>query len=804
VVVKKTDEVAGSGIGAKALIDAPLNEEVSKSFLEYSMSVVYSRALPSIIDGLKPVQRRILYSMHEEGYTPEKSFVKSAKPVASTMGNYHPHGDSSIYMALVKLAQPFYINVPLVEGYGNFGDVTGSGPAASRYTECKLSRESVLLLSELKENTVQMRPNYSDDAEEPAYLPVQFPNLLINGNFGIAVGFASNFAQHNGQEAINAAKYLLKHPDATVEQLMKYIPGPDFPTGGQIIGTDGILSAYKTGQGIIKLRGTYTIVPTGRGKHEIIFTELPYGTKTETVITKIKDALKVGKLTGIADASDLTDHDNGLKFVIEVKAGVNAPAIVNELFRLTPLEDSFGINNTCLVDGEPKTVGLQEILQSFLNHRFDIVTRRTMFRKEKRDARLHLIEGLLKALANIDEVIKIIRNAADTATAREALIKKFKLDEIQADYILDIPLRRLTKYDQIQLNDEKAKLIEELVALNKILNDKEELKAVVGKELDEVKKVLTQERRSVIVDGNLAEHVEAAKIAAKTTTFEIEDEAIFVGVHVDGSLSRSNKAGALNGKKVPLLSVVPARSRGKIVVITDKGKGYRVDSVNIKEDGLTKGSLVAHIASDETIIGVLPAGEEAQSAGVGVFLATRDGNVKIAQPAWPVRSDEFEVISLAAGDTLLTAKWVTETVEGGEIAILTTDTSLLKFSASKVRPQGLSGAGVTGIKLGAGQTVLTANYLTAAEVETAEVVTFTGTSVKRTPYKIYPEKGRATGGVRSHKFLKGEETLTAAGVFSNPVAVTSAGKKVDLPPVDNRRDGSGVKIIDAIATIAQL
>lgn len=804
MVAKKQEVVPGSGLGAKSLIDAPLNAEVSKSYMEYSMSVVYSRALPSVIDGLKPVQRRILFSMQEEGFTAEKNFVKSAKPVASTMGNYHPHGDSSIYNALVKLAQPFYINVPLVEGYGNFGDVTGSGPASSRYTECKLSKEATLLLSELRERTVPMRANYSDDAEEPEYLPVQFPNLLVNGQFGIAVGFASNFAQHNGTESINAAKYLLKNPNATVEQLMKYIPGPDFPTGGQIIGTDGIISAYKTGQGIIKIRGTYTIVPTGRGKHEIVFNELPYGANTPKIIEKIKESLQNGNLIGIADAQDLTDHANGLRFVIDVKAGVNPNAVVNELFRLTPLEESFGINNTCLVNGEPKVVGLIEILQAFIDHRIDVVTKRSQFLKDRKDAQVHLLNGLLLALADIDEVIRIIRNSVDIPTAHAQLKKKFKIDDVQATNILELQLRRLTKLDQIELEKRKADLLAELAELNEILSNDDKLKEVINKELDAVKKILNQPRRSVIVDGALAEHLEAAKTIASTISLEVEDEPIWVGVHTDGTLSRSNKANGVNGKKTPLLSVVPAHSRGKLVVITNKGNAFRFDALSISDTGFTKGSVVATLSAGEKVIGALPAGDEQQSAGIGVFLATRDGNVKITQPSWPVRSDEFTVINLNDEDELLTAKWVGESVEGSEIVLVTTDTSLLKFPADKVRPQGLSGAGVAGIKLAAGQTVLSANYLNKAEVAVAEVVTYTGMSIKRTPYHLYPAKGRATGGVRAHKFLKGEESLKVAGVFENPVIMSSGNKKVELPPVDPRRDGSGVKTIDEVEFIAQL
>jgi len=793
VVAKKVSELTNLEQGAKALLEAPLDLEVSKSFLEYSMSVVYSRALPAIIDGLKPVQRRILYSMQEEGYTADKSYVKSAKPVASTMGNYHPHGDSSIYMALVKLAQPFYINIPLVEGYGNFGDVTGSGPASSRYTECKLSKEATLLLSELRENTVPMRPNYSDDSEEPEYLPVQFPNLLVNGNFGIAVGFASNFAQHNGAESINAAKYLLKNPEATVAQLMKYLPGPDFPTGGQIIGKDGIISAYENGQGIIKLRGTYTIVPTGRGKNEIVFTELPYGAKTETIISKIKELLKQGKLSGIADVQDLTDYKNGLKFVVEVKAGVNPQTLASELFRLTPLEESFGINNTCLVEGEPKTVGLVEILQSFLNHRFEIVTRRTAFRKAKRDARLHLIEGLLKALANIDEVIKIIRNAADTAIAKAALISKFKIDDIQADYILDIPLRRLTKFDQIQLNDEKIKLLEELKQLNLILSDKDELKSVVGAELDDVKKILNAPRRSVIVDGNLAEHIEAAKAVATqaTVALEIADEPCGVFLTPKGIIRSDNLSPSKS-----VLSFAITSTRGKFIALTNKGRAFRIDTIHVgTKEAPVANSLPEKLPAGEKVIAVTPVALAEGNTG-GIAIGTRNGNVKITAPQWPVRSDDFSVIGLEGDDEIISAAWVDD-VNTNDFVFVTEDTSLLTFPASKVRPQGLSGAGMAGIKLDSGLKVISFNVVSHDVKDKAVVLTVSDQNRgKVTEYPLYPQKGRATGGVRSMKFLKGETKLVFAYVGATPLLLSTDGKAVKLPPTDQKRDGSGVPLDD--------
>lgn len=779
----------GLSIGAKFIVDTPLNGEVSRAFLEYSMSVVFERALPEIVDGFKPVQRRILYSMYEEGFTPDKNYVKSAKPVAQTMGNYHPHGDSSLYMALVKLAQPFYLNIPLVEGYGNFGDITGSSAASSRYTECRLSKESMLLLSELKENTVPMRDNYSGDREEPVYLPCSFPNLLINGNFGIAVGFASKFAQHNSTEAINAAKHLLKHPDATVEQLMKYIPGPDFPTGGQIIGKDGIISAYTTGQGLIKIRSSYNITPVGRGKHEIAFYELPYETKTETIINKIKDGIKAGKLTGIVDAKDLTDRKNGLLFVVETKAGVNPNAIVNELFRLTPLEETFGINNTCLVDGEPKIVGLIELLQSFLDHRVIIVTKRTETRKLKRETRLHLVEGLLKALANIDEVIRIVRAAPDATVAQDKLIKKFKIDEIQADYILGIALRRLTKFDQIELSNEKKKLEEEIKELSEILNNRDHLDSIILSELDDVKKILDTPRRSTLVDGDLAEVMAASKVTAASMSLEVADEPCGVFLSATGGIVRTPK---LVSSK-PVLSSIQSMTRGKFVALSNKGRAFRLDTIHVgtKESNVTN-VLPEQLLGGERIIALTPVDLPEGKIG-GIAMGTKNGVVKIAAPQWPVRSDDFSVIGLEGDDEIIGARWVDDT-DAFDLVFISTDANLLTFPASKVRPQGLSGGGMVGIKLVSDSTVSSFSVIANEDKEKALVITHTGRSVKATPYGLYPQKGRSSQGVRSHKFNKGESELVLSTVSPTGTLFAANGKEVAIGKIDNRRDGSGVVV----------
>lgn len=664
-----------------------------------------------------------------------------------------------------------------------------AGGFINHNTESRLDKTALLLLSEIRENTVNMRPNYDGEDEEPVVLPVQFPNLVVNGSFGIAVGFASNMAPHNPTEVIDATRWLLTHPNADLEKIMTFIPGPDFPTGGQIIGQDAIKEAYTTGKGIIRIRATHNIEPTGRGKNNIVFTEMPYGVKTEKIIEKVKEGIKSGKLQGIVDIKDLTDRRNGVRLVVETKAGVNPQALLFDLFKQTPLEDSFGINNVALVKGEPKTLGLKEQLEIFIAHRIEVVTRRTQFRKDKRETRLHLIEGMLKALANIDEVIRIIRASADSTVAKTKLIAKFKLDDIQAENILSISLRRLTKFDSIELGNEKKKLLEELKGLNSILSDEKVLRTLIGSELEVVRKQLDMPRRSVLVGGSLAEYVEASKVSTANMSLEVADEACGVFLSAKGGIVRTPK---LTSSK-PVLSSMTTTTRGKFIALTNKGRAFRIDTIHVglKEAAVTS-VLPEKLASGEKVIAVTPV-ELAEGKIGGIAIGTRKGAVKIATPTWPVRSDDFTVIGLDNDDEIVTARWV-EDIENYEFVFISDDTSLLTFPADKVRPSGLSGAGIVGIKLAEGAKVSSFSVISKSEKATALVITHTGKSIKATPFALYPGKGRATGGVRSHKFLKGETELASSTVAGNGILFTAEGKEVPLPKIDNRRDGSGVAV----------
>jgi DNA gyrase subunit A len=794
-------------VSAAHIDENDIVDEMESSFLEYAYSVITDRALVDARDGLKPVHRRILFSMFNSGFLPDRAYVKAAKVVGDVMGNYHPHGDSSIYGSLVGITQDFNMMLPLADGHGNWGS-PDDGPAAPRYTETRLDANSLLLTNELKEKVVDLEFNYDGTLEMPEVLPVQYPNTLINGQTGIAVGMATNMATHNPSEIMDAARWLLTHPGATLDKLMEFVPGPDFPTGGTIIGTDKIRDAYETGRGTFKIRGHAEIESGDRGKSQVVVTELPYGVGAEKVIEKAVELVRDQKLLGISNIQNLTDRRQGMRIVFVVKAGVNPNVVLNALYAMTPLEVGFSINNVCLVKGQPQTLGLKELLQIFLDHRLDIVMRRSINRRQEREKSLHRIEGLLKALVDIDKVIKIIRGAEDTEVARTELVKKFKVDTIQADYILSLQLRSLTKFDQIKLSADRDRLKKEIAELTEIIENDSVLRKLVGDELTATKKIIDRPRSSIILGGNIAEHLEEAKTVAQSMTLEVEDAAVQVAVFADGSVRRVEsgakiKSFSKGGKLSTVVDIVPARTRGKIVLVSNKGRGFRIDALHIADKPTDAKSIVS-LANGERIIALAPVEDKEadvnSTSGVGFFFATKNGTVKITKPDYPKRSDEFSLFPVASGDEIVTARWV-ENLEGAEVALLTTDSSLLRFPAEKVSQQGFTGGGVAGIKLAEDSHVLSATLLSALEVEKAVVITSTGQSMKVSPFNLYPAKGRATGGVRSHRFVKGEEVLTGGAIAVDPIAVDPSGSKIELPAVDSKRDNAGVKMDATVAFV---
>jgi DNA gyrase/topoisomerase IV subunit A len=479
------------------IVDVDVSSELSDSFLEYAYSVIYSRALPDARDGLKPVQRRILHQMSEMGLKPDRGHVKSARVVGEVMGKLHPHGDTAIYDALVRMAQSFSMRLPLIDGHGNFGSLD-AGPAAMRYTEARLASASLMMVDEVDEDTVDFGANYDGQILEPLVLPAAFPNLLVNGATGIAVGMATNMAPHNLGEVVTAAIHLIENPNATVKQLMKIVPGPDFPTGGTLIGKEGVLDAYQTGKGAFKVRAKSEIGKVSARKQGITITELPFNIGPEKIVERISDLVKSKKIQGISDIVDLTDGQNGTKVVVEVKNGYEPEKVLENLYKLSPLEDAFSINAVALVDGKPKTLGIKELLEVFISHRIEVVTRRSKFRKEKATARLNLVDGLLKAILDIDKVVKIVRGSEDAAEAKASLIKSFKLTDEQATHILDMPLRRLTKISKIELDSEQKSLKSEISALTALLKSDEALRKKVAEELKDVAAKYATPRRTVI------------------------------------------------------------------------------------------------------------------------------------------------------------------------------------------------------------------------------------------------------------------------------------------------------------------
>ncbi|WP_435122699.1 DNA gyrase/topoisomerase IV subunit A [Amycolatopsis thermoflava] len=805
--VTRVDPAAFDQAGAQ-VFENPVKTEIEDSYLEYAYSVIHSRALPDARDGLKPVHRRILFSMNEAGYRPNHAYVKSSRVVGDVMGRYHPHGDTAIYDAMVRLAQDFSMNAPLIDGHGNFGS-PDDGPAASRYTEARMSPEAMLLVGELGEETVDLRPNYDGSLMEPSVLPAAYPNLLVNGTSGIAVGMATNMIPHNMGEVIAAARWLINHPGATLDKLMEFVPGPDLPTGGMLLGLDEVRKAYETGRGVVRMRAKVEIgpLPGSRGRQAITVTELPYGVGPEKVIEKITEEVNKSKrLTGIADVKDLTDRENGTRLVIECKVGVNPNPLLADLYRLTPLEQSFGINNLVLVDGQPQTLGLKQLLEVFLEHRYDVVTRRTKYRRRKREERLHLVEGLLIALLDIDKVIRLIRNSDDAAQAKEGLMKRFKLSEIQATYILDTPLRRLTKYDKLELEDEQEKLRAEIAELTKILDDDRELKKVVSNELAKIAKDFKTERRTALIDGDLKEVLAASKPAGP---LEVADDPCQVILSATGLVARTAaeseeapEGRRRNGrvKHDAVAAMVHSTARGQVLLVTSRGRAFKTDVLPLpvlpEQSGTVslRGGMAARelvpLDKGEKVIGIAPLGEQA-AGSPGLALGTRQGVVKVVAPDWPVRSDEFEIIGLKDGDEVVGAAWLADGEE--TFAFVTSDASLLRFPASLVRPQGLKGGGMAGIKLAADAEVVFFGAIRTDDAEHGEpmVVTATGASVKMTPFAEYPAKGRATGGVRAQRFLKGETRLTVGWVGPRPAGASKNGDPVELPEPTLRRDASG-------------
>ena len=870
------------------IVETPLNEEMSKSFLEYAYSVIYARALPDARDGLKPVQRRIIYQMGQMNLNPDRPYMKSARVVGEVMGKLHPHGDSAIYEAMVRLAQPFAMRLPLVDGHGNFGSLD-DGPAASRYTEARMAPAALGMNADIAENTVDFTPNYDNKLQEPTVLPAAIPNLLVNGGSGIAVGMATNMATHNLGEVVAAAKHLMRHPDATLEELMRYVPGPDWPGGGVIVGRKGIREAYETGRGALTTRSVTHIENVTARKKAIVVTELPFMVGPERVLERISEGVKNRKLDGISGAIDLTDRHNGTRLVIEIKTGFDPNAVLAQLFKHTPLQDNFTINNVALVNGRPHTMGLKEMLQVWVDHRRVVIRRRSEFRRKKALERLHLVEGLLLAMVDIDEVIQVIRSSDDAEAAKTKLIAVFDLDEIQAQYILDLRLRRLTKMSRIELEAERDDLKRRIEELERILASDEALDGVVIDEMDDAVAKYGTPRRTVLLDedeeGNLtpvvahgddgvsanamaaaraaatvssaaADVAAAAKAAKKAgdenataSALQIDDEPCAVMLSATGLIARTSEdaverwenrsASDGRAKDDQIVSMFRTSTRSSYGLVTSAGRlvlAHVVELPKVSADGplsVTGGvkaeELLGMTESTDPIRGErviaaidMPSTDDGGQL-VPLALGTRNGVVKRWNRESPTTMDSWSVIDLKDDDEVLAAA---EARDEDRLVFVSTDSSLLTFEAKNVRPQGRTAGGMAGIRLAEGCSVaafavvpdgkVTWNYEEGENglfsASGAVVLTVAGDSealpgtengaAKVTPLEMYPTKGRGTGGVRSQRFLKGQDTLILAFVGAYPLhASTQSGAPVELPKPDMRRDGSGTDLSAPIAVV---
>jgi DNA gyrase subunit A len=796
--------------------DVDVSTEMQGSFLEYAYSVIYSRALPDARDGLKPVQRRILYMMSEMGLRPDRGHVKSARVTGEVMGKLHPHGDASIYDAMVRLTQPFMLRVPLIDGHGNFGSLD-DGPAAARYTEARLAPPALAMTAGLDEDVVDFQPNYDNSHMQPEVLPSAFPNLLVNGASGIAVGMATNMAPHNLIEVVAGAQHLIANPRATLDDIMTFIPGPDLPSGGTITGLAGVRDAYATGRGAFKTRARVSIENITPRKMGLVVTELPYLVGPERVIEKIKDGVGNKKLSGISDVTDLTDRTKGLRLVIGIKTGFSPEAVLEQLYRYTPLEDSFNINNVALVDGGPRTLGLIELLQVYIQHRISVVTRRSRYRLARRRERLHLVDGLLIAILDIDEVIQVIRTSDDTEQARARLMDVFELTEVQAEYILELRLRRLTKFSRVELEAEQDQLRREIEELERLLSSDRNLRALVSDELGEVAERFGTPRRTLLTEARPSAATTGSK--KQPVSLELADTPCIVylsttgrAVRVDVPEEPSAVASApRRAKHDSIQSSIATTSRTEIGAVTTSGRLVRMTPLDlpvVPENSVQLGAGVRmrdYLGLSDKKERVLALVDLASPRSI--VLGTAQGVVKrVIAGDWANRPD-FELITLKPGDTVVGAA---QGEDGDDLVFVTSDAQLLRFAASSVRPQGRAAGGMAGINLSPGARVL--SFASVASAEDAVVVTIAGSSAtlpgtdtgsgKVSSLTEFPPKGRATGGVRAHRFLRGEDALVLAWAGQAPALASGADGSVrELPAGGAKRDASGVPLAADVAFV---
>ncbi len=794
--------------------DVQLEDQIQRSYLDYSMSVIVGRALPDVRDGLKPVHRRILWSMLEGGLRPDRPHRKSAWAVGEVVKKYHPHGLEAVYDSLVRMAQDFSLRHPLVDPHGNFGSVDGDPPAAMRYTEARLAPIALELLRDIDAETVDFIPNYDGYEQEPTVLPSRFPNLLVNGSGGIAVGMATNIPPHNLGEVIDGVVHFIDNPESTPRDLMKFIKGPDFPTGAVVMGRDGIKDAYETGRGSIKVRAVCTVEESSRGTQQIVITELPYQVNKARLAAKIAELFHAGRVKDIANINDHSSGRNGMRLVISLKRGANPQVVLNQLYKHTQLQDNFGVIMLSLVDGVPRTLNLAEMIGYYVDHQVDVVTRRTRYQLRRAEERDHIVQGLLIALQNLDAVIRIIRGSQDAEEARGKLMKQFKLSEIQANHILDMPLRRLTRLAREELETEHRELLARIRYLKGLLRDPKKIRAVIKEELLEIKKKYADPRRTQLKadEGEL----DVEDLIAEEDVVITVSRAGYVKRQPIENFRRQGRGGkGVRGQNLKEEDVVrdvfTTTTHHWLLFFTSKGKVYRVKVHEVPEASRTaRGTYAANlpgvsISGDEKVQAVIDLKEYEE--GRFLLFATRKGMVKkTVLPEYDSPRTGLAAINLKTGDELIDVRL---TDGKDDVLLISRKGQTIRFREGLVRPTGRQTAGVIGMRLADDDEVIALGI--ASEGEEVISVTQQGYG-KRTPLRDYPVKGRGGKGVIGHSLTRKTGLLAGAFVGSKDqdmFVISSSGIVIRVAASDIRRVGrvsQGVRTmrVEEGATVAAL
>ncbi len=776
-----------------------IEREMQESFLEYAMSVIVSRALPDVRDGLKPVHRRILYAMHDAGIRPGTPFRKSARVVGDVVGWFHPHSPEAVYDSMVRLGQDFSLRSPLIQPQGNFGTVDDP-PAAMRYTEARMAPIAAHLLEGIDEDTVDWTDNYSGEREEPTVLPARFPNLLVNGSTGIAVGMATNIPPHNLTEVVDAVLHGLEHPEATVSDISEFVKGPDFPTGAYIVGMNGVKQALATGRGSVKMRAVTDIVEMKRGRMAIVVTEIPYQVSRDRIMAKTAELVRKKVLTGIADLRDESDRE-GTRLVFELRKDANPQVILNQLFKHTQLEESFSVNQVALVDGVPRTLNVAEMVHYYIAHQLEVIERRSRFRLAKAEARAHIVEGLLIALDNIDEVVEIIRSSEDVAAARAALMERFELSEIQANHILDMPLRRLTALETSKLREEYGQLQELIRELEALLASEEERRILIGEELTVIRDKFGDKRRSRIIpdagEMSLEDLIADEELVVTVSAAGYIKSVIAATYRTQGRGGRGVRGAALREDDV-IEHVIHTTAHAYLLIFTNRGKVYRIRAHEIpRKDRNAKGVLVQSVLPmepDEIIESVIDTRDYESHRYLVMF--TRMGQVKKSEfSAYDSRNQVLVAIKLQEGDEVVDVR---ATSGDNDLLMFTKKGQGIRFAESDARPLGRASQGVRGIRLRDGDVVVAA---TTAE-EGGEILLLTsGGYGKRTKMELFRRQGRGGTGVKAMKLTKVRGDLIAARAVSpdDEVFMISSDGIVIRQAVSDisrqRRESTGVKVV---------